>query len=210
MNPLTLSRNRHGILVECLERRADPVAQSNHFILYDLGSRQETAVCLDDVVVVHDFAPAQIDNNIGYYVANELLPLFHSSRFAAGTEGYAHSEQDLFERYVGEIVRSIDGNERRAWHLYYDNTLAALRRVPPEWSGAMVPPGAAHQDFIGDFGAIYRRAIDLIAELPGATVLDVATCFGFLPLLLAAERRGQGDDPGDIVGCDLNPALVGL
>ncbi|MDS4042085.1 MAG: class I SAM-dependent methyltransferase [Candidatus Competibacter sp.] len=210
MNPLALSRSRHGVLVECLERQAEPVARSSRFILYGLGSRQETALCPNDVVVVHDFSPAQIDNNIGYYVANELLPLFRGSRFADEAEGYAYSEQDIFERYVGEIVRSIDGNERRAWHLYYDNTLAALRRVPPEWSDAMVPPAAAQQDFIGDFGAIYRRAIDLIAELPGATVLDVATCFGFLPLLLATERRGQRDDPGDIVGCDLNPALVGL
>ncbi len=206
MNPLTLSHSRHEVLVECLVQRAEPVARSCHFVLYGLGSLQKSAICPDDVVVVHDFAPAQIDNNIGYYVANELLPLFHGSSCASEAEGYAYSEQDIFERYVGEIVRSMDGNERRAWHLYYDNTLAALHRVSADWPERAVPTNEIGGDFIAEFGAIYRRASQLIAEIPNASVLDVAACFGFLPLLLATGPRGQGE----LVGCDLNPALVGL
>lgn len=196
--------------MECLAQRAEPVAKSRHFILYGLGSLQDTAICPDDVVVVHDFVPAQIDNNIGYYVANELLPLFHGSRRAAEAEGYTYSEQDIFERYVGEIVRSVDGNERRAWHLYYDNTLAALHRVSSGRPERLVPTNETGGDFIAEFGAIYRRAGQLIAELPGAPVLDVATCFGFLPLLIATEPHGPGGGRRELVGCDLNLALVSL
>jgi hypothetical protein len=39
-------------------------------------------------------------------------------------------------------------------------------------------------------------------------VLDVATCFGFLPLLLASNRGSER--LSGITGCDLNPALVAL
>ena len=39
------------------------------------------------------------------------------------------------------------------------------------------------------------------------TVLDVATCFGFFPLLLARVRTG-GEVLGEITGCDLNSALM--
>jgi 2-polyprenyl-3-methyl-5-hydroxy-6-metoxy-1,4-benzoquinol methylase len=202
MSPLTLSRQRHGILVECLAQRAQPVATSNHFTVYGIDPVSTAAADPDDIVVVHDFEPWQIDNNIGSYVANELLPLLPEGSGAA--HGYAYSKQEIFERYVGEIVRSMDGNERRAWHLFYDNTLAALQET------SLGRDSAEKQDFIGDFGAIYRRVFSLAAELPHATILDVATCFGFLPLLLASRRNAAGQSLSSIVGCDLNPALVAL
>ncbi|MEZ5584051.1 MAG: hypothetical protein R3F37_16100 [Candidatus Competibacteraceae bacterium] len=40
-------------------------------------------------------------------------------------------------------------------------------------------------------------------------MLDVATCFGFFPLLLARVRT-VNRTLGDIAGCDLNPALMGF
>jgi 2-polyprenyl-3-methyl-5-hydroxy-6-metoxy-1,4-benzoquinol methylase len=111
----------------------------------------------------------------------------------------------------------MDGNEHRAWHLFYDNTLAALDRAGRE-EGA--PKGEIDglqdlpRDYIADFAAIYRRAIDLADEIEPASILDVATCFGFLPLLLAsgawADRRRHHRQRPRIVGCDLNPALVSL
>jgi 2-polyprenyl-3-methyl-5-hydroxy-6-metoxy-1,4-benzoquinol methylase len=204
MCPLTLSRQRHGSLVECLAQRAQPVAMSSHFTLYGIDPASTAAADPDEIIVVHDFAPEQIDNNIGCYVAKELLPLLAESRRPDVANGYAYSKQEIFERCVGEIVRSIDGNERRAWHLFYANTLAALQR------NGSSRESAAKQDFIGDFGAIYRRVLSLAAELPHATVLDVATCFGFLPLLLASRRNGAGQRLSRIAGCDLNPALVAL
>lgn len=40
-------------------------------------------------------------------------------------------------------------------------------------------------------------------------MLDVATCFGFFPLLLERVRAMTGT-LGEIAGCDLNPALMGF
>lgn len=114
----------------------------------------------------------------------------------------------MFERYVGSIVRSIDGNERRAWHRFYDNTLAALR------AEARLNGGSG-TDFIRSFRAIYARVETLVAEIGDATgsvnLLDVATCFGFLPLFLAGRDSGDGSGARRrITGCDLNPALIAL
>ena len=232
MTPMTLSRQRHGLLVQCLAERAEPIARSPRFTIYrlDQGYRLDpgyggepcraapTVACdLDDIILVHDFTPSEIDNNIARYVADELLPLLLAGAPRAGADDnygddYGASDQEVFERFVGEIVRSMDGNERRAWHLFYDNTLATLYQAVEQEGGAKRESGAP-QDYIADFAAIYRRVGDLIAEVAPATLLDVATCFGFLPLLLAS---GTGSETCHrqrlrcIVGCDLNPALVAL
>lgn len=199
---MMLSRHRHALLVNGLEQRAAPLAASAHFQLYALTA----AVPTDELIIVHDFSVAQIDNNLGYYVVSELLPLLAAQRHRIDS-GY--SEQDEFERSVGDIVRSMAGNERRAWRLFYANTLNATQIS----AGLEQPPGrpdGTASDFIGLFGAIYRYALDLIEALPAATapttVLDVATCFGFFPLLLARLRTAK--TLGEIAGCDLNPALM--
>ncbi len=212
MAPITLSRARHRFLADCLADRALPLARSARFAIFDIdperpGGRPD-GLDPDDIVLIHDFAPAEIDNNIGRHVAEELLPLL-ADRAHRG--GWAASEQALFERFVGEIVRSIDGDERRAWHLFYDNTLAALARVGNGFGLGTNGGPPAPKDFIGDFAAIYRRVAGLIEEAAPATVLDVATCFGFLPLLLARGVDGRAPAPARrIVGCDLNGALVDL
>ena len=202
---MMLSRHRHALLVEGLEQRAAPLAASAHFQLYPLTATVPT----DELIIVHDFSAAQIDNNLGYSVVSELLPLLaaHRDRVDSG-----YSDQDLFERSVGDIVRSMAGNEQRAWRLFYANTLNATQIS----AGLGQPPGRPDgiaSDFIGLFGAIYRYALDLIEALPAATtpptVLDVATCFGFFPLLLERVRATTGT-LGEIAGCDLNPALMGF
>ncbi len=178
MNALVLAPNRHQILIECLAQRATVCASSAHFRLYALeqpGTPETdpaTHSGSSEVVIVHNFAAAEIDNNIGYYVANELLPLLDSN------------QQADFEHLVGAIVRSIHGNEQYAWHLFYANSLAALQQ-------AMVQPESV-PDFIWPFGAIYERAMSLVR---GETLLDAGTCFGFFPLLLAeSETRGRACD----------------
>ncbi|MFZ1829939.1 MAG: methyltransferase [Candidatus Competibacteraceae bacterium] len=202
---MMLSRHRHALLVNGLEQHAAPLAASAHFQLYPLTATVPT----DELIIVHDFSAAQIDNNLGYSVVSELLPLLaaHRDRVDSG-----YSDQDLFERSVGDIVRSMAGNEQRAWRLFYANTLNATQIS----AGLGQPPGRPDgiaSDFIGLFGAIYRYALDLIEALPAATtpptVLDVATCFGFFPLLLERVRATTGT-LGEIAGCDLNPALMGF
>jgi SAM-dependent methyltransferase len=205
MSPLTLSRQRHGMLIRGLVEGAAPLGRSDHFTVYGLAAHLADADP-DDILVVHDFPPEQIDNNIGGYVADELLPLLARSRSLspAPADGYSYSEQETFERYVGAIVRSVDGNERRAWHRFYDNTLRALD-VPPS-----SPRGNGSADFIASFRAIYARVGELAAEVAAASILDVATCFGFLPLCLARRGNGEVAAAQAITGCDLNPALVAL
>ena len=202
---MMLSRRRHALLVDGLEQRAAPLAASAHFQLYALTSTMPT----DELIIVHDFSAAQIDNNLGYYVVTELLPLLAGQRQRIDS-GY--SEQDEFERSVGDIVRSMAGNERRAWRLFYANTLKATQ-ASAGLTQSRGQPNEIANDFIGLFGAIYRYALNLIEALPAAalppTVLDVATCFGFFPLLLARVNGSTGT-LGDIAGCDVNPALMGF
>ena len=199
---MMLSRHRHALLVEGLEQRAAPLGASARFRLYAL-----TPPPADEFVIVHDFALGEIDNNLGHHVVTELLPLLtaHRHRIDSG-----YSEQDLFERSVGDIVRSVAGNEGAAWRLFYANTLDALQASASLNLGSAAPDGRAG-DFIGLFGAIYRHALELIRATPNLTapptVLDTATCFGFFPLLLARVRPG-GEALGEIAGCDLNPALM--
>lgn len=232
MNPMVLSRNQHAVLVASLERHTMPMATSNHFTLYAL--RPVTPVRITDLAVVHAFIPAQIDNNLGSYVANELLPLLATATCDHAT----YPEQEIFERYVGAIVRSMDGDEQRSWHLFYTNTLRSLRRVAHQAADGDPLKGTsnhsqhqqcispnpadaipAEHDFIASFGAIYQQVIRLIRDDTGSspqprTLLDVATCFGFLPLLLAQQTSADPylipDTLTRIVGCDLNPALVNL
>lgn len=239
MNSIVLSNSRHAIFIACLEQQA-PIARSEHFTLYRLDMADQApdgTIDLTNIVVVHTFAPEEIDNNVGYYVANELLPLLH----ATARQQTAYSEQELFECYVGAIVRSVDGDERRAWQLFYDNTLHALGCAASSAAarvvggGSVGAPGVGSPNgFIANFGAIYQQSLELIAECvgggpavrsglhgtPGPTLLDVATCFGFFPLFLSNQALGPSHLPPEmqasvarlekIVGCDLNPALVTL
>ncbi|TVR97116.1 MAG: class I SAM-dependent methyltransferase [Rhodospirillales bacterium] len=213
MPPLTLSRHRHRVLTECLADRAEPLASGGRFAVYRLDPAlpplpgSGVASDPDDLVVVHDFAPAEIDNNIARDVAEDLLPLLLGGTGRASRR----SPQDLFEHMVGAVVRSVDGNERRAWHRFYDNTLAALRRAG-QAAASEAPRDRAQPDYIADFAAIYRRVASLIDEVAADSVLDVATCFGFLPLLLASGAWSGARHPGvrPVVACDLNPALMAL
>lgn len=212
MVPLVLSPSRHAALTACLAENVPAMAGSQHFTVYRLEPAEHTGTAGPEVVVVHSFSPAQIDNNIGYYVANELLPLLNATGFqplrnAPSLDPFAYDLQMVFEQCVGAIVRSVDGNEQRAWHRFYANSLAALEQ-------AMAEP-ASVPDFIWPFGAIYRRVCELVQ---GESLLDAGTCFGFLPLLLARQGYGDGE-PGRgllntplarLVGCDMDNALIGF
>lgn len=186
INPLVLAHNRYSILVECLHRYAEPAARSERFAVYCLDQSGDSDRTGGEIVIVHNFARAEIDNNIGYYVANELLPLLNSTR------------QADFEHLVGAIVRSIDIDEQQAWQLFYDNSVAALERA--------ISAPQSIPDFIWPFGAIYDRVLRLAR---GRSLLDVGTCFGFLPIIYARHARANGH-AHRVVGCDLDMALVRL
>ena len=215
MTAITLSLARHGLIAECLAEKTAPVAQSERFTVYGIEPQQEGSSAASDqrdLVVVHNFSWNEIDNNVGRAVAEELVPmvLSGSPSFVRGN-GIA-GEQEVFEHFVGEIVRSMHASERHAWHLFYDNTLAALGQEAVG-SGPEAEGSPTRADFIADFAAIYHRTADLAAEVSPESLFDAATCFGFLPLLVGSGVWANGSRnlrPKQVVACDLNPALVSL
>ena len=125
------------------------------------------------------FGGGLISNELADHIAAELGPLGLVPDAAA------------FQRLFVEVVLAALPDPMQAWAAFYQNTLRRLRRADG--------PGT---DSIATFARIYRHALSLIR---GRTVLDVGSCFGFLPLL-AAEK----DPRLRVVGTDLVPSAAAL
>ncbi|NBM17435.1 mycofactocin oligosaccharide methyltransferase MftM [Streptomyces sp. GC420] len=143
----------------------------------------------------HWLRPEQLDNDLAGLLAEEL--------FAPGWL----TGSDIFERVFTGVVRSCVDGPVPAWTTFYDNTLARIREC---WR----TPGPAAHSSIAGFAPVYRRTL----ELAGAgTVLDVGSCFGFLPLMLA-ENGGRANLPGTdrdrprgaVIASDLSPGTMRL
>ena len=113
-------------------------------------------------------------------------------RFAPGWLSGA----EIFERVFTGVVRSCVAGAMPAWLTFYTNTLDRIREC---WRA----PGQASQQGtpIGDFAAIYRRAMRLI---PPGRVLDVGSGFGFLPVLLTRRRQSS------VIASDASPGSIRL
>jgi hypothetical protein len=136
---------------------AGPVVRTDHFYLTERGRRIE---------VRHWLRPEELDNDAAGLLADEL--------FAPGWL----SGIEIFERVFTGVVRSCIDDPLLAWCTFYGNTLARIRQY---WR----TPGAAHghgRTTISEFAPVYAHALQLI---PAGQVLDIGSCFGFLPLLLA-------------------------
>jgi len=147
-----------------------PVVRTDHFCFTERGHRIE---------VRHWLQPDQLDNDLAGLLADEL--------FAPGWLSGA----DIFERVFTGIVRSCVGDPLLAWNTFYGNTLARIRQY---WRAPAAMAGYRHT--ISDFAPVYAHALQLI---PDGQVLDVGSCFGFLPLLLA-ERPGNTVTASDLSG----------
>ncbi|MFF9818107.1 mycofactocin oligosaccharide methyltransferase MftM [Streptomyces sp. NPDC014006] len=130
----------------------------------------------------HSLLPEQLDNDLAGLLADEL--------FAPGWL----SGSDVFERVFTGVVRSCVDGPLPAWTTFYDNTLARIQKY---WQA---PEPAEHSSIAG-FAPVYRRTLDLVP--PGA-VLDLGSCFGFLPLLLAGRERQT------VIASDLSPGTMRL
>lgn len=145
---VAVCRRRHqGVLAHLFDGR-EPAARTPHFELHLSPGR---------IVVLHDLAPDDIDNDLAGIIAAEL--------FGSGLLVDQHD----FERVFIGVVRSSVGDPLLAWSLFYGNTLAALRA------------GGAHGS-IAELAPIYDRVSELVL---GTDVLEAASCFGFLSLRLA-------------------------
>jgi len=160
------------LLTEGPHLRADgaaPVVRTDHFCLTERGRRIE---------VSHWLRPDQIDNDVAGLLAEEL--------FAPGWL----SGVEIFERLFTGVVLSCIDDPLLAWCTFYGNTLARIRQA---WR---TPTAANGLSPISDIAPVYAHALQLI---PAGRMLDVGSCFGFLPLLLA-ERPGNTVTASDLAG----------
>ncbi len=112
---------------------------------------------------------------------------------AAGLHGPPPADLAAFESAFVALVEAGDPEPERAWDGFYDRTLT---RVEGHWGAAA---GASN---IATFSRIWARAVALSR---GNAVLDVGTCFGFLPLAWSAR-------PGApvLLAVELSPAAAAL
>ncbi|MBZ4016559.1 mycofactocin oligosaccharide methyltransferase MftM [Streptomyces purpurogeneiscleroticus] len=152
-----------------------PIVRTEHFCLRRRGRRVE---------VGHWLRPGQLDNDLAGLLAEEL--------FAPGWL----SGPDIFERVFTGVVRSCVDGPLTAWTTFYENTLARIQEC---WQD----PATAHDDHssIAGFAPVYRRTLDLVEA---GTVLDMGSCFGFLPLMLA-RRPGH-----TVIASDLSRGTMRL
>ena len=154
-------------------RAADPgpVVRTDHFCLAERGRRIE---------LTHWLPPDQLDNDVAGLLAEEL--------FAPGWL----SGVEIFERVLTGIVRSCIDDPLLAWSTFYGNTLARLRQC---WQTPAAANGRERLT-ISELAPVYAHALQLI---PAGQVLDLGSCFGFLPLLLA-ERPANTVTASDLSG----------
>ncbi|MPY77338.1 MAG: methyltransferase domain-containing protein [Actinophytocola sp.] len=129
----------------------------------------------------HWLRPEELDNDLAGLLDDELF-----------RPGWL-TGNDVFERVLTGVVRSAMSDPLRAWHTFYANTLAKIRHATAD--------GGAPGSVIADMIPVYDRALQLT---PPGRVLDLASCFGFFPLLLA--------DRGDtsVIASDVVPGSMRL
>jgi len=151
--------------------RPDPVVRTAHFCLTQRGGRIE---------VGHWLRPHQLDNDVAGLLDVELF----APGWLSGTE--------IFERVFTGVVRSCIDDPLLAWSTFYGNTLARIRQC---WQTQAMADGFTGAP-ISAFAPVYAHALQLI---PVGRVLDVGSCFGFLPLLLG-ERPASAVTASDLSG----------
>lgn len=153
-------------------QQGPPIVRTEHFCLRRCGRRLR---------VSHWLEPEQLDADIGGLLADEL--------FAPGWMTGA----SVFKRVLMGVARSTVSDPLQSWIMFYDNTLARIREHSP------TPRRDARRSWIAGGAEVWRRISRLV---PAGEVLDLGSCFGFLPLLLA--ERGQNTvtasniSPGDM------------
>jgi SAM-dependent methyltransferase len=120
-----------------------------------------------------------VDNDLADVIVDELAPL-----------GLV-PDVDAFERLFTSIVEGSAPTPGLAWNSFYRNTLARLRR-----------PANAHAPAAGSVAAFARIYAEVGQLTVGTPVLDVGSCFGFLPILLAEQLTGL------VIGSDADTATA--
>lgn len=144
------------------------------------------------VVVMHTFNRTTIDEDLPAMIADELGPI--------GVVSTAREYDDTLRAIVASTSPTASqgaasGQDNldllAAWRHYGLNT---LRRLRPLVSDNSLPSPEPRSSHIAQFAAVYRRIIEYTT---GASVLDVGTSLGFLPVLVAERNPSL-----TVVGCD--------
>ncbi len=142
-------------------------------------------------ILVHRFAPAEIDADLGRYFMQELKPL-----------GLLAQPQDYGAIFAAVVGSLSPADPQRAWHLFGTNTLRryhnllAMESEPSQSDSPIAvfsttsvlpgqtPGGSSPQSDspIAVFSTLYRRVCELVV---GTGLLDAGCSFGFLPLVVA-------------------------
>lgn len=132
--------------------------ETAHFLIF-------TRVESPSLIVVHWFAPEELNDDIGQYFIQELKPL-----------GIITNSQQ-FGDVFGSIVSSLFPHDiERAWYLSTTNTLQ-------KYQDLLNAHDAPASDLpINTFAKIYKRVCELCV---GKTVLDAGCSSGYFPLLFA-------------------------
>ncbi|HLG62362.1 MAG TPA: class I SAM-dependent methyltransferase [Ktedonosporobacter sp.] len=179
--------NAHRINLALLKQRLQGggyhLHETQHFLLC-LRAKEPTTL------VVHWFAPVEMDANIGQYFMQELKPF--------GLLADPQSYGDLFAAVVCSLApRDPQG----ALYLYAANT---LRRYQHNLLVEQAQPVAlANNAPIDVFSTLYRRVYELQR---GETFLDAGCSFGFLPLLMAERFPSLRQ----VVGVDIQTASFAI
>lgn len=156
-----------------LNRQGFQVEETAHFLVgYKAGSPL--------ITLVHRFPLEDIDNNVGYYLVQELTSC-----------GVMTSDHAFGSAMVGVVSSLAPHHPLDAWRSFLLNTLQRLRKCMDDCLC-----GQDRRDTISAFASIYRRLLSLRV---GSSLLDVGCACAFWPVLLA---QSQQDKLERIVGVD--------
>lgn len=156
--------NAYSVNRDSLKRRfaegGYQVHETAHFLLFLRDEAPGT-------IIVHWFAPEEIDSDVSHYLVRELKPF-----------GILTQPQH-FGQIQGGIVGSLFPDDvHRAWRFFGENT---LQRLLTFMATAYTPPLPDYAT-IGMFATLYQRVLELRV---GPRFLDAGCASGFLPLLVS-------------------------
>lgn len=152
------------------------VEETGHFLV---GRRAN-----GPVVLVHWFAPEEIDSDLGRFFMQELRP-----------RGIVTKPEDFGIAFAAVISSLFPREPERGWHLYSTNTLRRLHRLSTTASRSRPIDCVSPMQV---FSTLYRRVRELLV---GETVLDAGCSSGFLPLVIAEQRP----ELSRVLGIDIRP-----
>ncbi len=162
------------LLRKSIEDEGYSVSETQHFLVVIRSA-------FPSVIVIHWFAPTELDARLGDYILQELKPL-----------GVLTDGED-YDALFGAIVGSLYPHEASlAWYLYTKNTLQQLRHLTN--SSSSIYPHSTLETFALLYGRVFKLQL-------GKTFLDAGCSTGYLPLLMAERNPSLSN----VTGIDIRP-----